>query len=261
MGAESVIKSGLVSVTFREKTPAEIVALVKQAGLDGIEWGGDIHVPHGNLAVAREVALMTRDAGLGVAAYGSYYRVAVENQPAFEAVVDTASELGAPTIRVWAGNHASADADSGYRALVVGESRRIAEHAAQFGKTVSFEFHGGTLTDTNESARWLIEQINHPAIRCYWQPPLGQSEAYCLEGLHSLQTWLSNVHVFQWDADHTRHALIVGASRWLRYLDSIGPSTSDHYAMLEFVNDDSDKQFLADACTLTDWIKNLHHQY
>lgn len=260
MGIEIVIKSGLVSVTFRKKTPAEIVTLVKQAGLDGIEWGGDIHVPHGNLALAREIAWMTHDAGLSVAAYGSYYRVAVDNQPAFGAVTETASELGAPTIRVWAGNRASVDADSSYRALVIDESRRIADQAAQAGKTVSFEFHGGTLTDTNESARWLIEQISHPAIRCYWQPPLGHSDTYCLAGLHSILAWLSHVHVFQWDADHTRHPLIAGANRWLKYLGSIAPTASDHFAMLEFVNDDCDKQFLADASTLMDWIRDLNHQ-
>ena len=41
--------TGLVSVTFRDKTPAEIVSEVKKAGLDAIEWGGDVHVPHGDV--------------------------------------------------------------------------------------------------------------------------------------------------------------------------------------------------------------------
>ncbi|HNC24059.1 MAG TPA: sugar phosphate isomerase/epimerase, partial [Opitutaceae bacterium] len=100
-----MIHPGLVSVTFRALTPTQIVALVRQAGLRGIEWGGDIHVPHGNLARAREVREMTQEAGLSVAAYGSYYRAAQSEADglAFEHVRATAVELGAPTIRVWAG--------------------------------------------------------------------------------------------------------------------------------------------------------------
>ena len=49
------MKTGLVSVTFRELASREIVALVANAGLDGIEWGGDVHVPHGELSTARQV--------------------------------------------------------------------------------------------------------------------------------------------------------------------------------------------------------------
>ena len=106
------MKTGLVSVTFRKLSPAEIVKLVAEAKLDGIEWGGDVHVPHGNLATAREVLRLTRDAGLAVAAYGSYYR-AVESEEAdlpFIKVLETAKELSTPTVRVCAGGKGPADA-------------------------------------------------------------------------------------------------------------------------------------------------------
>ena len=39
-----MLNTGLVSVTFRDKTPEEIISTVKQCGLEGIEWGGDVHV-------------------------------------------------------------------------------------------------------------------------------------------------------------------------------------------------------------------------
>jgi 3-dehydroshikimate dehydratase len=63
-----MFKTGLVSITFRRHSPEQIIAWVKQAGLDGIEWGGDIHVPHGNVTRASEVRAMTIDSGLTVAA-------------------------------------------------------------------------------------------------------------------------------------------------------------------------------------------------
>ena len=75
---------GLVSITFRRLSPREIVKLVKKSGLEGIEWGGDVHVPHGDLSVAREVATMTQEEGLVVAAYGSYYRVGCEGRTMFQ---------------------------------------------------------------------------------------------------------------------------------------------------------------------------------
>ena len=43
------IKTGMTSVTFRKKSAEDVIAIVKEAGLDGIEWGGDIHVPAGDL--------------------------------------------------------------------------------------------------------------------------------------------------------------------------------------------------------------------
>ena len=69
-----MIYSGLVSVTFRALSPAEIVELVARAGLEGIEWGGDVHAPHGDVARARDVYRRTVDAGLAIPSYGSYYR-------------------------------------------------------------------------------------------------------------------------------------------------------------------------------------------
>src|SRR4051794_38844460 len=65
----------LVSVAFRHLSPKDVVALVRQAELNSIEWGGDVHVPPGELGVADEVARLMHDAGLIVASYGSYYRV------------------------------------------------------------------------------------------------------------------------------------------------------------------------------------------
>lgn len=39
---------GLTSISFRGKTCTEVIGLAKKAGLDGIEWGGDVHVPPEN---------------------------------------------------------------------------------------------------------------------------------------------------------------------------------------------------------------------
>jgi sugar phosphate isomerase/epimerase len=253
-----MIHSGLVSITFRKLTAAQIIELVAQAGLEGIEWGGDVHVPHGDLRTAREVAVMTAQAGLNVAAYGSYYRVGHETDVGFDAIIATARELGAPTIRVWAGNQGSGEATDAYRDHVASETRRIADLAAAAGMTISYEFHSGTLTDTNTSALALLRAVDHPAARAYWQPPVGAEVEYCLQGLSAVLPWLSNVHVFHWQPAHDRRALDEGSQVWRRYLQVLASTGRDHYAMIEFVSEDAPVSFLDDAETLKGWLQSVN---
>src|SRR6185312_7076115 len=95
-------RTGLVSISFRALTVARIAGLAAANRLETIEWGGDVHVPHGDLAAAREARKISADAGVGISAYGSYYRAGAPagKSPAFEAVLASAVELGAPSIRV-----------------------------------------------------------------------------------------------------------------------------------------------------------------
>ena len=250
-----MIKSGLVSVTFRKLTPAHIIQLVVDAGLEGVEWGGDVHAPPGDARLAQEIARMTVDAGLSVAAYGSYYRVGAPDAGDFQAIVDTALALGAPIIRVWAGNRGSADADDAYWAHVVSESRRIADIAATAGLTVSYEYHGRTLTDTNASAQLLLRRVDHPAICAYWQPPVDGAPEYCAEGLAALLPRLSNVHVFHWLPATVRQPLSAGHEVWRTYIDIVKSIPGDRYALIEFVKDDQPAQFMQDAAILLSWLK------
>jgi 3-dehydroshikimate dehydratase len=254
-----MIRSALVSITFRKLSPREIVDLVAQAGLDGIEWGGDIHVPHGNLARARAVRHMTEDAGLQVSAYGSYYRVGHGEPCPFEAVVETAAELDTPTVRVWAGKQGTDVADQAYWDQVVQASRRIADLAARAGVTVAYEYHGNTLTDTNASARKLLEDVAHPNIRSYWQPPRGATVESCLAGLDAILPWLLHVHVFSWrerteGVPAERLPLVAGEAAWARFLRKIALVGHECFAEIEFVQNDAPESFVKDAATLLEWL-------
>ena len=253
-----MIRSGLVSITFRALSPREIVSLVSRAELAGIEWGGDVHVPQGDLRQARRVRRMTREAGLEVASYGSYYRVGVDGMGPFEPVVDTAAELGAPVIRVWAGDRASADVDTAYRARVVHESRRVADLAGREGVAVAYEFHPRTLTDTNESARALLEDVAHDNVGSYWQPPPGASVPVNLAGLEAVLPWLRHLHVFTWHGvTGERLPLADGEDGWMQYLRQAASTGRSHYALIEFVRGDAPEPFLRDAATLRGWLSLL----
>ena len=68
------MKTSLTSVTFRKKTLEEIVDLVAQAGIDAIEWGGDVHVPPTDPEASAKAVALCREKGIAISAYGSYSR-------------------------------------------------------------------------------------------------------------------------------------------------------------------------------------------
>ena len=252
------MKLGLVSITFRKLSVEQIVELVREAGLDGVEWGGDIHVPHGDLETARRVASLTTEAGLETAAYGSYYRAGEpedqEGNPMFQAVLDTARILGTSTIRVWAGKRGSADADAVYRAQVVADLERIVRMASAANIAIALEFHGGTLTDTTASTRALLNEVAGISVKFYWQPPLGVEKEAALAQIRMLAPHLSNLHVFAWnwaENGFDRRSLQEHAGDWAEYLATAREvAGADRWALLEFVRDDDPEQFKADAESL-----------
>jgi 3-dehydroshikimate dehydratase len=243
---------GLVSVTFRQFPVEKIAQLASQAGLKSIEWGGDIHVPHGNLAAAARARKLCADAGLSISAYGSYYRAwASAKTLNFGSVLDTAEALGTQTVRVWAGNLASAAASSGFQQAVVGDLKRVCALAAERNCSISLEFHGGTLTDNATATNALIEAVAAPNLTTYWQPPVGLSPDQCLAGLTSVLPHLQNLHVFHWWPDqHHRLPLSDGADAWRQYLDAAADAAKPRHVSLEFVRDDDPDQFRRDAKTL-----------
>lgn len=250
-----MIKTGLVSVTFRKLSPEEIIKLVVKAGLDGIEWGGDIHVPHGDIAKARDIAKKTKDAGLTVASYGSYYALGCEKEKnlPFDKVLESALALSAPVIRVWAGKRASADADEAWWDMAVSESRRIAEMASKQGVKVAYEYHPNTLTDTGESAIKLLKSVNHANIYSYWQQPLELNTEECVQSILNIAPWLTNIHTYYYEA-RDKKPLADGISVWKEFMKAINQIKGDRYSMIEFVIDNEPEQFLKDAKALKEIV-------
>lgn len=259
-----MIRGGLVSISFRKLSPQEIVALVARSRVRGLEWGGDVHVPHGDRNRAAEVAAMTRDAGLVVAAYGSYYRAGEPpgaDNPDFGAVLESAIRLGAPTIRVWSGRQPSAAADEAYRSRVTADLQRIGALAAPHGITVTCEHHAHTLTDSRASALRLYADLAAANVQPYWQPAPELSPSDNLAILHDLLPRLVNAHVFHWVVTAGRRErcpLSAGSHDWSGYLQAMAATGRTHWALLEFVKDDRPEQFLEDAAALDGWLAALH---
>lgn len=248
------MKSGLVSITFRKLSAEQIVDLCRRAELIGIEWGGDVHVPPGDLPTAERVAALTRDAGRSVAAYGSYFRLGVQSVDEFGPVLDSASALGAPIIRVWAGKMGSASTDEPSWKRAIEEGRTIAQRAADRGIRIAAEWHGHTLTDTAAAARRLFDGIDHPHFGAYWQPHQRMGFDDCLADMDAALPRLLGVHVFHWDVQTVeKRPLAEGQQVWPAYLRKLA-GANPGYALLEFVRNDDPEQLLDDARTLNGWL-------
>ena len=253
----SLIRSGLVSITFRQQTTERVISLACEASLSGIEWGGDVHVPHGEPDTARRVGLMTRDAGLQVAAYGSYYFVGQSEDDGleFSRVLETAKALEAPTIRVWAGTKGSDKADDADWSRVVDDAQRIAGLAAQIGTRVCLEYHGNSLTDHHRAATSLHKRIACDNVDLLWQPLYNHGFEDQLSAINSMLPLISNIHVFWWlpsdnPCGYDRLPLADGIDAWTAFVAVLRRSSRDRFAMLEFVKDDDVERFFADAHVL-----------
>jgi len=252
-----MILSGVASVTFRGHTPQEIIALTVEAGLKGIEWGGDIHVPAGHLEQATTVGRLTREAGLIVSAYGSYYTVGKSRDEGirFEEVLKTAEALNAPIIRIWAGEKSSIEATKAYRRKVVEETKEIADKAGRRGICLAFEFHDNTLNDTYLASKELLIELAHPHIKTYWQPLHGAGPDINGMGIDLILPWIVGVHIFHWwPRAEVRLPLQDGINDWKQYIFQLSKISETISCNLEFVKDNSPEQFLNDANVLLDLI-------
>lgn len=248
------MKTGLVSVSFRALSPENVLDLAARCGLESVEWGGDVHVPCGDVRTASRVGDLTRARGLEVACYGSYCRL--EDEP-LQPVVDTAKALGAPLIRVWAGTRPSGAADRAYRETIARSAQNLADLAAREGMSIAFEFHGGTLTDDAQSAAELLRAVDRTNAGSLWQPPVGMDTPDCVVSLRAVAPWLRNIHVFSW-RETDRLALADGAEKWRALLPEIAAMPGEHRLMLEFVRGDAPEQLIIDADCLRNWMEEMH---
>jgi sugar phosphate isomerase/epimerase len=251
-----VIAPGLCSVTLRASSVDEVARLAGACGLAAIEWGADVHVPPGDARAAARARAASDAAGVAIASYGSYlFAAGVPDAGERAAVLDTATALGAPNVRVWAGFGVEPGTDP-YRALVDGLAA-FARGAAERGITLGIEYHGGTVTATLGGATALLDAVDARNVASYWQPPYWRAPTTPLEDaaeVRALGPRLSHLHVYEWAGPEDRRALADGADRWTAVLGAALELDGDRIAFLEFVAGDDPDALRRDAATLRSWL-------
>lgn len=256
MSGQSAFRSGLMSVTLRQKAIQEVVDIVVRVGLESITWAGDSHVLPDETAAAERARVACATASIRVEGYGSYWRGDCSD---FAPSLGAAQTLGASRIRVWAGSEGSETAGAADRQRIVERVARAADAAAPAGIGLHLEFHHDTLTDTAESTSALLDEIaalrmtGDMPVQTYWQPRPGIATRDALVEIALLGSQISAAHVFSWDKDASRLPLAEHREQWLAILGALAehPLNADcdqpRDLMLEFVRGDSTSQLLDDA--------------
>lgn len=251
-----MIIPGLASVTFRQLEPAQVVSVAVDCGLQVVEWGGDVHVPRGDIGTARTVFALCADHGIEIGTYGSYYKAGHTPESEFDEALRTAVALRAPRIRVWAGVVASAEVTGEQRSRTVADIRRCAEASAAEGIQLTVEYHVESLTDDIDSALRLHDEVGHAALVAHWQPRELPEVETCVREVRALLPKLASVHAFSWGADGftERLALADRVDLWDAVLAELAVDGRRCEVLLEFVPGDRVDACKRDAATLRDRI-------
>ncbi len=243
--------SGLVSVSFRSLSPEQILCRLEGTGLTSIEWGGDIHVPAGDIVTARSVRDLTAAAHLRTFSYGSYYRTGASDPADFVRVLASAEALDTDIIRIWAYTKSRAALDDEQYARVVADTRRICDMAPHM--TLCTECHHGTLTEDPEATLAFLADVGRDNLKTYWQPNQFRPFKDNLASAALLAPHCRGVHVFDWSAN-ARFPLAHGREPWRHYIDTIKFFSPGAEFLLEFMHDDRPESLPDAAATLCGWL-------
>ena len=235
---ENQYRLGLVSISFRSHSPKEILAAVKQAGLTCVEWGSDVHAPCRDMDRLQEIAALQKEYGISCSSYGTYFRLGVTPMEELIDYVAAAEILGTNVIRLWCGSKSGADMTAKELEALLAACRRAAAIGREHDVIFCMENHHGTLTERLEDSLMLMNAVNSPHFRLYWQPFQWLEAEENLHIAQKLAPYTEIVHVFQWKApklNPTRFSLYLGVDEWRDYLKVMpAPRT----LLLEFMPDD-----------------------
>lgn len=222
---------GLVSVSFRNKSPEEILSAMGIAGLHSIEWGSDVHCPPEK---AQEIAGLQKAYGIQCSSYGTYFQLGVTPIRELPGYIAAARTLGTDILRLWCGDKNSGEYTETEKAALFADCKAAAEMAEQNGVVLCMECHNNTYTNTKESALELMQTVNSKHFRMYWQPNQYRTYDENVASAKLLAPYTEHLHVFNWEGN-ARFPLCEAKGIWREYLSCFAGTRT---LLLEFMPDD-----------------------
>lgn len=243
--------SGLVSISFRSESPETIAFACAECGLKNIEWGSDLHAPYPDMQRLAQIRTLQQSYGISCCSYGTYFRLGHTPLSELPLYIQAAKFLGTKILRLWAGRKKAPDYTEEEREYLLDQCRQAAEIAKTHNVILCLECHRRSYTETKEGALELMQAVNSPYFRMYWQPNPDISPAENLDYISLLNPYITHVHVFHWRADQ-RLGLSEGMEMWKAYLSAL---SGEHYLLLEFMPDDQIQSLKQEALALHEMIQ------
>ena len=238
---------GLVSISFRSLTPAEVLNTCKIAEIHYVEWGTDSHVKTPD--AASDVFCAGKECGILPCSCGSYYKLGLGTRQDLATVLQIARSLKTNIVRIWGGNKGSTLLSKADLDRLAKEAYDAAEMADAQGIDLCLECHPNTITDSYESELSFLRLVDHPRLKTYWQPNQFESLSYNLEAAEALAPYTKMIHVFAWSATE-RFPLQQHLAEWEQYLTCFNRTGATYGTLLEFMPDDSPSTLPREADTL-----------
>lgn len=239
-------RCGLVSVSFRSLSPEAVIRAASEAGLSCIEWGSDIHAPCDDFERLAEIVSLHIAYGIHCCSYGTYFRLGVTPLEELPKYIKAAKQLGTNILRLWCGDKAAEEYTEEQRLALFDACREAAALAEREQVILCMECHIKSFTQTKEGALELMQAVDSPAFRMYWQPNQFRGIEENLEYARLLREYITHIHVFQWKGK-SRFPLADGIEEWKSYLAAI---PGDHNLLLEFMPDDDVRSLPTEVAAL-----------
>ena len=248
-----MFKTGVVSVSFRKLSVDEVIKYAKEAGLTHIEWGSDVHAPYTDTERIEYIAAEQKKAGLSCSSYGTYFRFGEQDTEELHGYIAAAKKLGTNILRLWCGSKNYEDMTAEEQDYIIAESKKAAKIAEAEGVILCMECHKKTFTNTLAGALRLMEAVDSPAFRMFWQPSTTASVEDNLEYASKIAKYTYNIHVFYYE-DGVKHPLKDGTEAWRRYLSCFDGTQS---LLLEFMYDNRVESLASEAMALNALAKSF----
>ena len=237
---------GLVSVSFRQHSPKEILEAAKASALSCIEWGSDVHAPCDDLKRITEIATMQKEYGISCSSYGTYFRLGETSMEELKNYITAAKILETNILRLWCGVKSGSNMTSEEKNALLLACRKAADIAESNGVTLCMECHKKTFTEAPDDAVWLMESVASPHFRMYWQPFQWQNIEQNIENAKRIAPYAEHIHVFNWK-EKEKLPLENAIMEWQSYLNVF---PTPRTLLLEFMPNGSINELQKEATAL-----------
>ena len=224
---------------------------MQKAGLSVIEWGSDVHAPKDDPEKLQQLVRLQEQYQIRCCSYGTYFRIGRDDPAELGAYIAAAKTLGTKILRLWCGTKNSELYTEAEKLQLFTQCRQVAKLAEETGVAVCMECHGNSYTNRGAAAYELMQAVDHPNFRMYWQPNQARDLEENLEAAQLLAPYTVNIHVFNWTKTE-KFPLVQAKETWKTYLSYF---TEDKNLLLEFMPDGQLTSLEAEAAALKEIAK------